>query len=239
MSFFNLASAESLISIFSLFFAYCISVTLSGAGQAYIASRMGDTTAKDEGFLSLNPFDHVDLVGAFMLVLFKFGWGRQIPINPFYIKPRWYTLRLLFVYSSEALISIALALCALIFLVVFFKIDALFFAVEMFFSGSTPTRSFVQAFPHTHSLVIVGSLFLLSVVFFNVFIATYSILLNGIKYIIARGVHYGYQYVEYTDMLLIFGPLLFLFFFAQPLSTFLIHCIVYSAYGLSAWFGLL
>lgn len=239
MSFFNLASAESFISIICLFFAYCLSVTISGAGQSYIAYKMGDRTAYDEGFFSLNPLVHVDLLGALMLVLFKFGWGRQIPINPFYVKQKLHSLRLLLVYGSEALISMLLAVGALLFLVFFFKIDALFLAVEMFFSGLTPTRSFVQTFPHTPSVIIVGALFLLSIVFFNVFIATYSIFLNGMKYIMARAVHYGYHYAEYTELFVIAGPLVFLFLFAQPLSNLLIHIILYSAYWLSMIFGLL
>src|SRR5687767_5759365 len=39
-----------------------VSLTIHEAMHAYVAHALGDTTAKDEGRLSLNPLHHVDLL---------------------------------------------------------------------------------------------------------------------------------------------------------------------------------
>lgn len=233
----NIASAESIISILCLFFAYCFSVTLTGAGQAYIARKMGDDTAAQDGFLSLNPADHIDPIGAFMLVLFRFGWGRTITINPFNIKQSWHGLRVFLVYSTEALLSMLIAISALFILVLGFKKSALYLAFEMFFSGYAPTRLLAKTFPEISSLSMVMALLLVSVVFFNIFITTYSIVINSVKYIIARGYQHGHQYIEYADYILIFAPLIFLFLFAQQLSMLVMQIILLSAGGLGHFLG--
>lgn len=50
--------------------------------HGYIAYKLGDSTAKDMGRLSLNPMRHFDLLGAICMVVFHFGWAKPVPINP-------------------------------------------------------------------------------------------------------------------------------------------------------------
>ena len=49
--------------------------------HAWAAYKLGDPTAKAEGRLTLNPLAHIDPIGAIMMVLFKFGWSKPVPIN--------------------------------------------------------------------------------------------------------------------------------------------------------------
>lgn len=49
--------------------------------HAYIASRMGDDTAYYNGRVSLNPLDHIDPIGALMIVLFGVGFAKPVPVN--------------------------------------------------------------------------------------------------------------------------------------------------------------
>jgi Zn-dependent protease len=42
---------------------------------------MGDSTAKSQGRLSLNPFRHLDPIGTLFLLLFGFGWASPVNIN--------------------------------------------------------------------------------------------------------------------------------------------------------------
>ena len=42
---------------------------------------MGDSTAKWQGRLSLNPLRHLDPIGTLMLFLFGFGWAKPVPVN--------------------------------------------------------------------------------------------------------------------------------------------------------------
>jgi Zn-dependent protease len=44
-----------------------ISLTIHEYSHGYVAYRLGDPTAKNEGRLSLNPFRHLDPVGTIMM----------------------------------------------------------------------------------------------------------------------------------------------------------------------------
>lgn len=55
-------------------------------GHAYVAYLNGDTTAKDRGRLTLNPFKHLDLLGTISMIIFRFGWAKPVPINQFNFK---------------------------------------------------------------------------------------------------------------------------------------------------------
>jgi len=65
------------------------SVTAHEAAHGYAAYRMGDSTAKLAGRLTLNPLKHLDLFGSFllpaMLVWMKssiiFGYAKPVPVN--------------------------------------------------------------------------------------------------------------------------------------------------------------
>lgn len=58
------------------------SLPVHEAAHAYVASKLGDNTAKYQGRLTLNPFVHLDLLGTVSLALFGFGWAKPVPINP-------------------------------------------------------------------------------------------------------------------------------------------------------------
>lgn len=49
--------------------------------HAYAADKMGDPTAKYRKRLTLNPFEHMDIVGALMLLFFGFGFAKAVPVN--------------------------------------------------------------------------------------------------------------------------------------------------------------
>ena len=49
--------------------------------HALVAEKMGDTTARYNGRLNLNPFSHLDPLGTILILLTGFGWARPVPIN--------------------------------------------------------------------------------------------------------------------------------------------------------------
>ncbi|PKQ29923.1 MAG: site-2 protease family protein [Actinobacteria bacterium HGW-Actinobacteria-10] len=64
-------------------------IVLHEVAHGYMAYRLGDTTAKDRGRLTLNPIKHIDLFGTILLPLlmiaifgFGFGYAKPVPINP-------------------------------------------------------------------------------------------------------------------------------------------------------------
>jgi Zn-dependent protease len=66
--------------------AVIIILTLHEFGHAYAAYKMGDETAKREGRLSLNPLRHIDPFGMIALILFRFGWGKPVPVDFFALR---------------------------------------------------------------------------------------------------------------------------------------------------------
>jgi Zn-dependent protease len=50
--------------------------------HAYAALKLGDTSIRARGRLTLNPLAHIDPIGALALLLFGIGWAKPVPINP-------------------------------------------------------------------------------------------------------------------------------------------------------------
>ena len=51
--------------------------------HGWMAKRLGDPTAKNEGRLTLNPLAHLDPLGTLMIVIVHFGWAKPVPVNPY------------------------------------------------------------------------------------------------------------------------------------------------------------
>ena len=56
-------------------------ITLHELSHGLVAYRLGDTTARDAGRLTLNPVRHIDWMGLIMMVAFRFGWAKPVPVN--------------------------------------------------------------------------------------------------------------------------------------------------------------
>ena len=54
--------------------------------HGYVAYLLGDPTAARQGRLTLNPLAHFDLVGVLMLLFFRFGWAKPVPIDTRYFR---------------------------------------------------------------------------------------------------------------------------------------------------------
>ena len=65
-----------------------VCLTVHEFSHGFVAYKLGDTTAKDEGRLSINPFAHIDWLGALAMLLLGFGWAKPVPVNPYRFKKR-------------------------------------------------------------------------------------------------------------------------------------------------------
>lgn len=63
-----------------------VAITVHEFSHAWVAYLLGDPTAKHAGRLSLNPIAHLDPLGTLMLFMVGFGWGKPVPVNPFYFR---------------------------------------------------------------------------------------------------------------------------------------------------------
>lgn len=87
------------VKFFMSMVAVLICLTIHEFAHAYSAYRAGDETPKLHNRLSLNPLNHLDPLGAIMIVVsslagFGIGWGKPVLVNPYNFRsPRWDNLK--------------------------------------------------------------------------------------------------------------------------------------------------
>ncbi len=57
------------------------SISFHEFSHAWMANRLGDPTARNEGRLTLNPMKHFNLLGFLMMMIVHFGWATPVPVN--------------------------------------------------------------------------------------------------------------------------------------------------------------
>ena len=75
-----------LVTVATLCASLVIGITVHEFSHAYVATSLGDRTARGLGRLSLNPLRHLDPVGSALILLAGFGWGKPVPVNPIYLR---------------------------------------------------------------------------------------------------------------------------------------------------------
>lgn len=58
-----------------------ICITFHELSHGFVAYKLGDNTAKNAGRLTLNPIKHIDIPGLIMMIAFRFGWAKPVPVN--------------------------------------------------------------------------------------------------------------------------------------------------------------
>ena len=95
-----------------------ICITLHELSHGFVAYKLGDTTAKDAGRLTLNPIKHLDIMGILMMVVFHFGWAKPVPVNMYRFKnPK----------QGMAITAVAGPLINVVITIVFLFLDGLLF----------------------------------------------------------------------------------------------------------------
>jgi len=80
--FFNLSVPIVIARIITLLIAF----TFHEFAHAATATALGDPTPKNHGRLTLNPLDHLDVMGTITLLFAGFGWAKPVPVNPYYLQ---------------------------------------------------------------------------------------------------------------------------------------------------------
>ncbi len=68
---------------------FLLAITFHEFSHGWIAYKLGDPTAKNEGRLSFNPIVHIDPIGTILIPIilaltspYMFGWAKPVPVNP-------------------------------------------------------------------------------------------------------------------------------------------------------------
>lgn len=63
------------------FLIFSFSISFHEMSHALTAYLLGDSTAKNQGRLTLDPLKHLDPFGTLMIMIFSFGWAKPVPVN--------------------------------------------------------------------------------------------------------------------------------------------------------------
>ncbi|MHB8840910.1 MAG: site-2 protease family protein [Candidatus Aquicultor sp.] len=72
----------SLQDIVFIIISIITAFTIHEFAHAATAYLLGDSTARNQGRLTLNPIVHLDIIGSIMILLAGFGWAKPVEVNP-------------------------------------------------------------------------------------------------------------------------------------------------------------
>ena len=82
----QLSFGSALMQILAVVIIVFLVMPIHELAHGFVAYKLGDNTAKNNGRLSFSPRAHIDPVGAIMILLIGFGWAKPVPVNPRYFK---------------------------------------------------------------------------------------------------------------------------------------------------------
>lgn len=81
---FNIVSI--VMQLLATLFVIMIVLPFHELAHGFVAYKLGDNTAKNQGRLTFNPLHHINYIGAVCLLLVGFGWAEPVPVDPRYFK---------------------------------------------------------------------------------------------------------------------------------------------------------
>lgn len=82
----NLSFMDAVMQILAVTIVILFILPFHELAHGFVAYKLGDSTAKRQGRLTLNPLHHIDYIGALCLLLVGFGWAAPVPVNPYNLK---------------------------------------------------------------------------------------------------------------------------------------------------------
>ena len=73
--------SDNIIGVLLTLPGVLLAMTVHEFSHAKMADHFGDTTARRQGRLTLNPLAHIDPVGIFLLIFAHIGWGKPVEVN--------------------------------------------------------------------------------------------------------------------------------------------------------------
>lgn len=118
----NLDFVSAVIYILSSLAVIFLTLPIHEFAHGFVADKLGDPTPRHQRRLTLNPFAHIDYIGALCILAVGFGWAKPVQVNSYnFKKPKWGMAAVAFAGPASnlimAFISLALAKVAETFLV--------------------------------------------------------------------------------------------------------------------------
>lgn len=77
---------EIITGLLSTAFVVFFTLPILQYAQAWVATKLGDETPRLSGRLTLSPLAHIDVLGAIMIFIVGFGYGKPVPVNMYNFK---------------------------------------------------------------------------------------------------------------------------------------------------------
>jgi len=104
--------------------AALLAIIFHEISHGYVAYLLGDRTAKNSGRLTLNPIQHMDILGLLCMILFGFGWAKPVPVNPYFFKNRKLGMALVSIAGPVSNLLMAVLSMSVILAVSLFDIES-------------------------------------------------------------------------------------------------------------------
>ena len=192
-----------------LYLIIVISAVFHEYAHGFAAYRLGDSTAKNEGRLTLNPLAHLDPIGTVALPLFLLltsgmfiGWAKPVPYNPHNLRDKKYGDLKVAVVGPLTNLAIAIVLGLILRFFEFFTL----------YAGQPIFLEFIGL-----------------IVYINIFLALFNLIpfppLDGSKIIMDLFPKF-WRYFEQIGFLGIFLAIILSFLFISPIAQFIFKVIV-------------
>lgn len=77
----NIDFISVIIYILSSLAVIFLTLPVHEFAHGFAATKLGDPTPRYQGRMTLNPFAHIDWIGAACILLFGFGWAKPVQVN--------------------------------------------------------------------------------------------------------------------------------------------------------------
>lgn len=78
----NMGFTDMILYALSAFAVILLTMPVHEWAHGFIATKLGDPTPRYQGRLSLNPFAHIDYLGALSMLFLGVGWAKAVQVNP-------------------------------------------------------------------------------------------------------------------------------------------------------------
>ena len=157
---------STLISYVLILPVILLALSLHETAHGYVASKLGDPTAKSLGRLTLNPLHHIDIFGFLCMLFFHFGWAKPVPVNTRYFKKPRRDMALTSAAGPAANILLALIFAALLRLELLL-VDSHFAADLLAVLSGNPTSTAFNMLSVLNYILYMGVLLNISLAVFN------------------------------------------------------------------------
>lgn len=233
-----LHTVELFISIITFFVAYLVVITASNVFRAWVAHEMGDDTGVRLGFLTFNPFFHIDPIGVFCLFFFYFGWGRMVPIYPLNIRYPHRMLKLGLAYLSDTFIHLLLSVIGIIALLAIFDINIVSVMRYMVLTYNVSHLPIANMYPDVSSLAVSAGFIVFAFVYLNVVLGVLNFIINFSNYLLFVFSDRFDNVARYAQYMTFGLPIFLILFFSPVLRLLSVNLISSIGFFIARTFGI-